>query len=137
MKTKGETLIPEPFELTEKTLVWLNKKYPQVDLEDTKERFEDWAKQVGAMYADWQAGFKTVVRKGMDNGWRSIVTLKGGREFDPQWIPLLVESRRLGIPEPMTVDSPGTFKTKIENWKRSQSRAPTVVNFTGVIRKAV
>lgn len=134
MKTKGETVIPQPFELTPKTLDWLERKYPgQINVEETLERFEDWARQKGVMYADWQAGFKTVVRKGMDNGWRTIVTLSGGRQSDPQWQMALHEARKFGFREPTPMETPASYKTALDNWKRAPK--PNVLPFANVIKR--
>lgn len=126
MKTRGEKLIADDFELSAKTMAWMEQKYPQVDIGETLERFQDWARQKGVMYADWQAGFKTVVRKAIDNGWRSIVTLKGGKAFDPKWQPLLHEARKHGFREPKEMEPVGTYRTALDLWKR---RGNKVVQF--------
>lgn len=128
MKTKGESFIPDPFELTPATLAWLAKKYPQVDADETLEKFVLDAKAKGWMYANWQAGFQGIVRKGMDNGWRSIVTLKGGREFDPKWQPILQEAKKFGFREPHETEAHGPYRTAFEMWRaQPQPREQNVV----------
>lgn len=134
MKTRGETFIPEPFELTPATLAWLAKKYPQVDESETTEKFVIEAKAKGWMYANWQAAYQTIVRKGMDNGWRSIVTLKGGKEFDPKWQPILHEARKSGFREPHELESHAVYKTQFDLWRREPKPAK-VVSFANVLKR--
>lgn len=137
MKTKGETLIPKPFELTAKTLEWLEKKYPQVDVEETLERFEDWARQKGAMYADWQAGFKTVIRRGVDDGWRGIVTLKKEKtKTDLAWQNILSEARKFGFREPEQGEGIAEYRSHL-NYFRQAPKTSNVLNLSGVLKKVV
>lgn len=128
MKKKGETFIAEDFELTEKTLAWLEKKYPSVDPVETLEKFKRSAEAGGWMYRNWQRAFEGIVQKGIDNGWRSIVTLKGGKEFDPKWQGVLHEARKHGFREPGEAESAGVYKTALELWLK-QERRKNVVNF--------
>jgi hypothetical protein len=134
MKTRGETVIPQPFELTEKTLAWLEKKYPQIDLEETLERFEDWARQNGVMYADWQSGFRTVIRKGMDNGWRSVVTLKADKpRTDLMWQNLIHEGRKFGFREPQQGEGAAVYRSELEHFKRAPKQS--VIPLAGVLKR--
>lgn len=136
MKTTGQHKFPEGFELSKKTLAWCAEKYPQVNVDDTFERFEEWARREGVMYADWDAGFKTVVRKGIDNGWRTIVTLKGGMAADPKFQLTLHEARKIGFRDPVQHETAGAYKTAFENYKRAP-RPQNVLSFANVLKKAV
>lgn len=126
MKTKGEKTLPEPFELTEKTLAWMAEKHPQIDIDETLERFKDWARQKGVMYADWQAGFKSVVRKAMDSGWRSIVTFRKGREADPTWQPIVAEAKKYGFRDPDRMETPNGYRTAFNIWKGDPRNKPAL-----------
>jgi hypothetical protein len=136
MKTRGGTLIPQPFELTEKTVAWIDSKYPdQIDVEETLERFVDWARQEGVVYSDWQAGFKTVIRRGMDNGWRSIVTLrKAKQQMDLAWQNILHEARKFGFREPTQGEGMAIYRSELEHFKRAPKQA-SVIPLAGVLKR--
>lgn len=134
MKTKGETFIPEDFELTPRTLAWLEKNYPQVDVEKTLEKFKRDADAKGWMYRNWQRAFEGVVDKGIANGWRTIVTLKGGKEHDPKWAPILHEARKHGFRDPHELESEGAYKTQFEMWRREPNK-PNVLNLGNVLKR--
>lgn len=135
MKKKGETFIAEDFELSPTTRTWIEKKYPQVDVEKTVEKFRRKAEAEGWMYRNWQRGFEGIVEKGMENGWRTIVTIKGGVQFDPKWIPLLKETRAAGFREPEKHETPQIYRTAFDQWKRQPKT--NVVNFGGVLKKVM
>lgn len=68
--------IPEDFRPNKTSIDFCSSRYPQVNIEATTERFIDWAQSDGALYVDWQATFRNCVRKGVENGWTSIVQLR-------------------------------------------------------------
>lgn len=123
-KTLPVTALPDGFALTEKTIEWVSAKYPTVDIETSLERFIETAEANGWMYADWQAGFKTCVRKGVDNGWNSIVRFKQGRKQDPRWVPILSEVAPYGFREPHAQETPEGYRTAFNLWKKQQAQAP-------------
>lgn len=125
-KTLPMTGLPEGFVLTEKTTQWVNDKYPKVDIEESLERFTEWASSNGVLYADWQAGFKTCIRKGVDNGWNSIVRFKKGRVHDPKWIPVLSEVAPYGFREPQPQETPDSYRTAFNLWNNGQKRTNVV-----------
>lgn len=123
MKRKGEVFIPEQFELTPATLEWLAAKYPQIDVAETLERFIGWAEADGVMYANWQRAFQNVVRKGMDNGWRSIVTLKAEKaKTDTAWQILIAEGRKFGFREPHAGEGFVVYRSELEFFKKQPQR---------------
>lgn len=128
------TAIPESFALTEKTITWVSEKYPTVQIDETLERFIEKALADGWMYADWQSGFRTCVRKGVDNGWNSIVRFKKGRAQDPKWIPILSEASPYGFREPLPHETPDTYRTQFNFWKDDQKRKAPVLDFGAALR---
>lgn len=126
MKKRGETFIAEDFELTQATLTWLEKKYPTVDPLETADKFRRAAEAGGWMYRNWQRAFEGIVEKGMANAWRSIVTIKGGREFDHKWQLALHEGRKHGFREPTATEAVSTYKTALELWLRKPKNVVTL-----------
>lgn len=138
-KTSASAL-PADFRLTEKTLAWVKEKYPTVHIEETLERFVETALANGWMYADWQSGFRTCVRKGVDNGWNSIVRYRQGRAQDPKWIPVLNEVRPYGFRMPEPQETPDSYRTKFNQWRREQElskpKSP-VIDFGNLLNKRI
>jgi hypothetical protein len=128
-KVMPVSAIPEGFALTQTTMEFVAQKYPAVQLEDTLERFVETALANGWMYADWQAAFRTCVRKGVDNGWNSIVRFKQGKAQDPRWIPVLSEVKPYGFREPQPQETPDSYRTAFNLWKTQQKRTATVMPF--------
>lgn len=124
MKTKGETFIPEDFELTPATLAWLDKNHPQVDPEATLTKFRREAEAKGWMYRSWQRAFEGVVDKGMANGWRSIVTFREGRKADPMWQTVVTEAKKYGFRDPDRMETPNSYRTAFNNWKGDPRNRP-------------
>jgi len=131
-KKAAMTTIPEDFALTEKTIAWVNEKFPTVNVEGTLERFVDSSHAHGRMYADWQAAFKNWVRKAIENKWDGV-EFKQGRAQDPRWLPILNEVRPYGFRSPESHETPGSYRSAFEAWKRKQevakqtsARAPVI-----------
>lgn len=123
MKKRGETFIPSTFELTPATLEWLAEKYPSIDVAETLERFIGWAEADGVMYANWQRAFQNVVRKGMDNGWRSIVTLRQEKaRQDTAWQVIVAEARKYGFREPLQGEALPVYRSELEHFKKQPQR---------------
>ena len=114
--------LPEGFALTQTTIDWVSEKYPTVKIEDTLERFVEQAQAHGWMYADWQAAFRTCVRKGVDNGWNSIVRFKQGRAQDPKWAPVLSEAQRYGFRDPEWQETPDSYRTQLKRFIGDKER---------------
>jgi hypothetical protein len=136
MPTTG---IPERFVLTEKTIAWVGEKFPTVNIEGTLERFTESAQAHGRMYADWQAAFRTWVRKAVENKWDGV-EYKQGRSQDPRWTSVLNETQPYGFRPPYPMETPDGYRTSFEIWKRKQnverspSRAP-VLEFGPALKK--
>lgn len=140
-KAMPVTGIPDDFALTEKTISFIGEKFPAVNIEGTLERFIESAQAHGRMYADWQAAFRTWVRKAVDHKWDGV-EYKQGRAQDPKWLPILNEVKPFGFRMPTSIETPGSYRTAFEVWKRDQAvgkkvyeRSP-VIDF-GNILKAV
>lgn len=131
-KAAAITAIPDEFALTEKTKGWVSERFPTVNIEATLERFTDSALQHGRMYADWQAAFRTWVRKAVENKWDGV-EFKKGRAQDPKWIPILSEAGPYGFREPMQHETPDTYRTQFNFWKSEQKKAP-VIQFGEALR---
>lgn len=118
--------IPEGFALTEKTIAWISEKYPTVNIEATLERFSDGALQHGRMYADWQAAMRTWVRKAVENKWDGV-EYKKGKEQDPRWTPILSEVAPYGFRPPIGAETPESYRTDFNLWKKRENRSSAPV----------
>lgn len=129
-KTMHVTGIPEGFALTERTIAWVNEKYPTVNIEGTLERFTESALAHGRMYSDWQAAFRSWVRKAIENKWDGC-EFKQGRAQDPRWIGVLNEARKYGFRMPEPQETPDSYRTAMKLWQGSldTSRQGSVVEF--------
>lgn len=128
-------MIPEDFGYAKHPELrkWIEREYPTLDPDQTMERFIEYADDSGRMATKWTAAFKRVVRTGMENGWKGICVFKQGRAHDPQWIPVLKEAQLLGFREPEKHESPGGYRTAMEQWKR-MPKAP-VIEFGDALKK--
>jgi hypothetical protein len=136
-KSTPMTAIPDEFALTEKTTAWVSEKFPTVNIEATLERFTDSALQHGRMYADWQAAFRTWVRKAVENKWDGV-EYKQGRAQDPKWLPILNEVRPYGFRMPQPHETPDIYRTQFYFWKREQERSKPkspVIDFGNILNK--
>lgn len=128
--------IPEDFKLTEKTIQWVSEKFPTVNVEGTLERFIESAQAHGRMYADWQAAFKTWVRKAIENKWDGV-EFKQGKAQDPKWVSILKEVEPYGFRKPHGLETPQAYRTSFETWKRQQPAVKSpVIDFGNILRKA-
>lgn len=134
MKTSGLTFIPEGFELTPATIAWVERKYPAMNIPETLEKFVRAAEAGGWRYRNWQRAFEGIIEKGMANGWRSIVTMKGGIQNDPQYQLVLHEARKFGFREPHPHEPVGSYRTALENFKRAP-KPSNVLNLTQTIKR--
>ncbi|MGQ0836343.1 MAG: hypothetical protein ACT4O5_15765 [Gammaproteobacteria bacterium] len=132
-KSMPMTGIPAGFKLTETTLLFVNERYPTVDIERTLERFTESALAHGRMYSDWQMAFRTWVRKAIENKWDGV-EFKQGRAQDPKWTPILAEVAPYGFRQPYSHETPGSYRTDFELWKSKQKRAP-VIEFGDALKK--
>lgn len=139
-KVMQVTGIPDEFKLTEKTIAWVGEKFPTVNIEGTLERFTESAQAHGRMYADWQAAFKTWVRKAIENKWDGV-EFKQGKTQDPRWTSILNEVRPYGFRQPHALETPGAYRTCFEMWKikqevAQQSKKAPVIEFGNLLKKA-
>lgn len=127
------TGIPAGFKLTETTLSIVSDRYPTVDIDRTIERFTESALAHGRMYADWQAAFRSWVRKAIENKWDGV-EFKKGREDDPRWKPVLSEVAPYGFRAPELQETPDSYRTAFNSWKRERHRAPVIEFGSGLKR---
>ena len=59
----SKTLLPENFTITEDMRAWAQQKVPDVDINDQTECFCDYWRARGRMMADWQAAWRTWMRR--------------------------------------------------------------------------
>lgn len=135
-KTLHTTGIAEDFALTAKTIAYIEEKFPTIDIDKTLELFSEHCQANGTMYADWQAGFRTWVRRNVEEKWKGVV-YKLGRVQDPAWVPVLAEAKKYGFRDPVSVETPQAYRTALERWKdRPVERKPNapVIDFSGALK---
>lgn len=132
-RTLPTTGISEDFQLTEKTIARLERDYPTVHIERTKDRFERKAKANGWMYRDWQAAFLNYCDNAQKYGG---VEFKRGRDQDPLWIPVLNEARSYGFRVPEWQETPDSYRTSLKLWmsKKELGKKAPVVEFGSVLK---
>lgn len=128
------TGIAEDFALTERTIAHIAERYPTVDIDKTLELFTDHCRANGTMYADWQAGFRTWVRRNVEEKWKGVV-YKQGRAQDPAWGPILNEARKYGFREPERHETPGSYRTELNRWRDMPRKPAPVLEFGDALKK--
>lgn len=126
---RGETFLPEGFCLTDATMQWLAGKFPTVDVEETIERFTDNAAAKAWAYRDWQAAFRNYIRNGQKYGG---VSYKQGVQQDPLWKPVLAEAARFGFRKPDPMETPRSYRTALDAWKRRPQHMADTINIVGL-----
>lgn len=117
---------------------WIESEYPTLDPDKTMARFIDYAEDSGRMASLWTACFKRVIRTGVEKKYDGIVVYREGRAADPRWIPILSEVEPYGFRKPLVHETPESYRTEFNSWKRSQesSRRPTpVIDFGNLLKK--
>jgi hypothetical protein len=130
---RGETYLPEPFELDEGTLAWIAQKMPTVDVEETYAIFVDKALAKGWRYRDWQAAFRNYIRSAKLYGG---VVYKASRESDPRW-SLIHQARKEGFRDPEAHETPQSYASAFTYWK-TQPRPvydARVIDFSKVLKR--
>lgn len=125
------TGIPEAFALSEKTVAHVTERYPTVDIQGTLERFVEACEANGSMYADWQAGFRTWVRRNVEEKWKGVA-YKQGKSQDPAWVPILTEASKYGFRQPASFETPASYRTKLMEWRSTATQR--TVDIGGVVR---
>lgn len=128
-KTLPGTAIPEDFQLTEKTIARVEQSDFSVDIPKTLNRFILKAESHGWIYKNWQSAFLNYVANGKDYGG---VEYKIGRAADPRWLPILAEAKPYGFRDPLAHETPGSYRTEFEQWKRIEKR--DTPNFAAALR---
>lgn len=123
--------IPEDFQLTEKTVARVLRDHPMLDVEKTLEKFILNAEAKGWMYRNWQSAFVNYVDNGAQYGG---VFYKTGRAADPRWLPILAEAKPYGFRDPYPHDTPATYRTDFEMWKRAEKRSVPVIDFSSALK---
>lgn len=101
------------------------KKYPTMDVDETFELFSDNALSHDKVFADWAAAFRTWLRNGAKYG--GLVFKQG--LADPKFAALIQRARGIGFRDPLPSESPGVYRTALDNYDRESAR-------TGVARIA-
>lgn len=130
-KSLPTTGIPEDFQLTEKTVARVLRDFPTVDLEKTLEKFVLNSEAKGWMYRNWQSAFVNYVDNGAQYGG---VFYKTGRAADPRWLPVLSEVKPYGFRDPLAHETPSSYRTSFENWKREDKRNAPAIDFSSALR---
>ena len=70
----SKTLLPENFTITESMRAWAQQKVPDIDLEEHTADFCDWFRARGRMMVDWEATWRTWMRRAANSvpGYREI-----------------------------------------------------------------
>lgn len=79
------------------------------------------------MYHDFDAALRTWIRNAVDKGYGGVV-YKTGRAADPKWMPVILEGKNAGFREPHTHEQPGSYRTELDQWQRTQKKS-TVTTF--------
>ena len=111
---KGLTFMPRGFSLSPSTHAWIRERHPSIDVGETFVLFCDKAAARAWTNRDWQAAFRNYVRKGPKYGGIAYLAGKGG---DPRWLSALKEARAEGFREPHELESPGAYRTALEQWR--------------------
>lgn len=124
---------PEDFQLTEKTVSRVLRDHPMIDMDKTLEKFVLNAEAKGWMYRNWQSAFVNYVDNGAQYGGVFYIT---GRAADPRWIPVLNEVKPYGFRDPQNHETPNSYRTEFEMWKRADKRGTPVgaIDFAGALR---
>lgn len=132
-KAMPMTGIPAGFKLTETTMLYVSDRFPTVDIDKTLERFSETCEANGTMYADWQAGFRTWVRRNVEEKWKGVV-YKLGRSQDPAWSNIVADAKRFGFRDPEFQETPSSYRVAMERWKDAPKKAP-VIEFGDHLKK--
>lgn len=116
-RAKG-TSIPDPFELTDQTLEWLATRYPQVDPELARERFEAWACEY--LYANWQKTFQNFVMRESDAGKLGPLMRKAAPKTDEMGA-LIADAFRVGFRKPIGTETAEQFRAALEAHKAKRA----------------
>lgn len=126
------TGIPDGFVLTDKTRATVESEYPTIDVDATLEKFRRKADAGGWMYKSWQSAFLNYCDNAQKYGG---VVFRQGRAQDPLWVRVLNETRPYGFRMPHPHETPQSFRTSFESWKRDQRiDEPKVVEFGPALR---
>lgn len=118
------------FALDDKLRAWLDEKFPTVDPDGTFELFQDKALAKGWVYANWPAAFRNYMRRARD--WGGVAYKPG--LHDPAFAALIQQARAIGFRMPTKLDSPGTYRTALQEFDKQQA-ASKLSLFTGVIKR--
>lgn len=120
------------FALTDDNRRELSDQFPRVDIDQTFELFTDNALAKGWLYADWLAAFRNYIRNGAKYGGVAYVS----RFQDPAWESLLKRAKDLGFREPMTHESPSTYRQFLDAYDHeSAARGFRQLNLGDAIKR--
>lgn len=131
MRRSPASGIPENFKLTDATLDFCAAEFPKVDIAPTLKIFRDKAEANGWLYSNWQAAFRNYLRNSEKFGGAAY---KQGIAEDPRWKPVLSEVAPYGFREPERQETPDSYRTAFNIWKRNQQRAP-VIDFGDALKR--
>lgn len=121
---------PEDFALTEKTIARIEREYPTVDIQKTLQKFVLQSEAKGWMYRNWQSAFVNYCDNGKAYG--GVVYQEGPKQ-DPRWVQILAEVTPYGFRAPQTHETPQSYRTEFEQWKRFDKRSP-VIEFGNILK---
>lgn len=113
---------------------WIERKYPQLDADETMEAFIDAAPNFKKDEAkDWQARFRTCIRIAMANKWSGICVPKKGHEIDYRWQEALTYAKAIGCPEQRrATDSVESFNARVKMWESRPSKTAQMFDFSAL-----
>lgn len=114
------TTMPADLALTEVTIAWLDRRYPQVDAEIAFERFTSWACQL--KYADWQRCFQNYIIREADNN-KLGPMLKKAQALKDKGELLKDRAKTLGFRMPNKGETFGDYESALSMFEKSNVRS--------------
>ncbi len=115
-KLKG-TPIPEDFQPNESTLAWLEKRYPQIDVEVSVERFLGWA--CNYSYQSHQRTYQNFIMRTADEN--KLGPMLKRVQKSNEWESLNAEGLRVGFRTRVGTESVEQFKAALEAHRSSRA----------------
>lgn len=117
---------------------WIERKYPQLDADETMEAFIDAAPNFKKDEAkDWQARFRTCIRIAMANKWSGICVAKKGFEVDMRWQETMAKARDIGFTktkegERRSSDSVESYRSRMAQWEKRPAPTAQLFDFSAL-----
>ena len=114
-------------------LAYMDRKYPNIDPEETYELFRDNCLANDRIYASWPAAFRNWLRNPADWGGFAF---KEGMENDPSWRQLIIEARAMGFREPRNpFESPQMYRQAMKAYVPETDLLGGRLNVANILKK--